>query len=82
MSNAAIKKARPKYLNLTAPLLELDLVLDRYLQRHGSNISEVELVLLNELLDHADIDLWEIVSGCSERYDSRHAGLVARLRTS
>ena len=82
MSNAAIKKARPKYLNLTAPLLELDLVLDRYLQRHGSNISEVELVLLNELLDHADIDLWEIVSGRSERYDSRHAGLVARLRTS
>jgi len=82
MSNAAIKKARSKYLNLTAPLLELDLVLDRYLQRHGSNISEVELVLLNELLDHADIDLWEIVSGRSERYDSRHAGLVARLRTS
>ena len=81
MSNAAITKARSKYLNLTAPLLELDLVLDRYLQRHGSNISEVELVLLNELLDHADIDLWEIVSGRSERYDSRHAGLVARLRT-
>jgi succinate dehydrogenase flavin-adding protein (antitoxin of CptAB toxin-antitoxin module) len=82
MSNAAIKKARPKYLNLTALLLELDLVLDRYLQRHGSNINEVELVLLNELLDHADIDLWEIVSGRSERFDSRHAGLVARLRTS
>jgi succinate dehydrogenase flavin-adding protein (antitoxin of CptAB toxin-antitoxin module) len=82
MSNAAIKKARPKYFNLTALLLELDLVLDRYLQRHGSNINEVELVLLNELLDHADIDLWEIVSGRSERFDSRHAGLVARLRTS
>jgi succinate dehydrogenase flavin-adding protein (antitoxin of CptAB toxin-antitoxin module) len=38
-------------------------------------------VLLNELLDHADHDLWEIVSGRSERYDSRHAELVTRLRT-
>ncbi|OGA01339.1 MAG: hypothetical protein A2Z64_08280 [Betaproteobacteria bacterium RIFCSPLOWO2_02_67_12] len=82
MSNAAIKKARPKYLNLTALLLELDLAPDRYLQRHGSSICDAELVLLNELLDHADHDLWEIVSGRSEHYDPRHAALVARLRTS
>ena len=63
-------------------LLELDLVLERFLRRHGSKINDAELVLLNELLDHADNDLWEIVSGRSERYDSRHAGLVVRLRAS
>ncbi|TAK52234.1 MAG: succinate dehydrogenase assembly factor 2 [Betaproteobacteria bacterium] len=63
-------------------LLELDLVLGRYLQRHGSKLGEQELVLLNELLDHADQDLWAIVSGRSDRYDPRHAALVARLRAS
>ena len=46
------------------------------------DINDAELVLLNELLDHADHDLWEIVSGRSEHYDPRHAALVARLRTS
>ena len=63
-------------------LLELDLVLARYLQRHGSSLRDPELVLLNELLDHADQDLWAIVSGRSERYAPRHAALVARLRAS
>ena len=63
-------------------LLELDLVLERYLQRHGSKLGEQELVLLSELLDHADQDLWAIVSGRSDRYDPRHAALVARLRAS
>ena len=61
-------------------LLELDLVLKGFLQRHGSSLGDGELVLLNELLDHADHDLWEIVSGKSDRYDPRHAALVARLR--
>jgi len=61
-------------------LLELDLVLERFLQRHGSSVGDAELELLWELLDHDDTDLWEIVSGRSERYDPRHAGLVARLR--
>ncbi|TAK40837.1 MAG: succinate dehydrogenase assembly factor 2 [Betaproteobacteria bacterium] len=63
-------------------LLELDLVLGRYLRRHGSKLDAQELVLLNELLDHADQDLWAIVSGRSDRYDPRHAALVARLRAS
>ena len=63
-------------------LLELDLVLERYLQRHGSKLGERELVLLGELLDHADHDLWAILSGRSDRYDPRHAALVARLRSS
>ena len=63
-------------------LLELDLVRQRHLKRHGSSISDGELVLLNELLDHAGNDLWDVVSGRSERCASRHAGPVARLRAS
>lgn len=57
-------------------LLELDLVLERYLQR---NPDDQELAALLELPDN---DLWDIVSGRSERYDGRFAGIVARLRAS
>jgi antitoxin CptB len=55
-------------------LLELDLVLERYLQR---NPADPELAAL---LDLPDNDLWDIVSGRSERYDGRFVGIVARLR--
>ena len=55
-------------------LLELDLVLERYLRRHPG---DAELV---ELLDLPDNDLWDIVCGRSDRYDGRLRGIVARLR--
>jgi len=57
-------------------LLELDLVLERYLR---SNPEDREL---SELLDLPDNDLWDIVSGRSDRYDGRFTGIVARLRCS
>ena len=57
-------------------LLELDLVLQRYLERNPQDAE------LSELLDLPDNDLWDIVSGRSERYDGRFAGIVARLRAS
>ena len=55
-------------------LLELDLVLEKYLEKHPY---DAELV---EFLELQDNDLWEIVSGRSNRYDARHGGIVARLR--
>jgi antitoxin CptB len=55
-------------------LLELDLVLERYLRQHPDDAE------LNSLLDLPDNDLWDIVSGRSERYDARFTGIVARLR--
>jgi antitoxin CptB len=57
-------------------LLELDLVLERYLR---SNPADAEL---SELLELQDNDLWDIVSGRSDRYDGRFSGIVARLRAS
>ena len=57
-------------------LLELDLVLQRYLERNPQDAE------LSELLDLPDNDLWDIVSGRSERYDGRLKGIVARLRAS
>jgi antitoxin CptB len=55
-------------------LLELDLVLDRYLKL---NPQDAELA---ELLELQDNELWDIVSGRSDRYDARFGGIVARLR--
>ena len=55
-------------------LLELDLVLQRYLQRYPDDES---LALLLELPDN---DLWDIVIGRSDAYDHRHHDTVARLR--
>ena len=58
-------------------LLELDLVLTDFIEKH---LEERDLQELNELLETEDNDLWEIVSGRSDRYDARHGGIVARLR--
>ena len=58
-------------------LLELDLVLQDFLERH---LQEEDVNALNELLELEDNDLWDIVSGRSDRFDARHGGIVARLR--
>jgi succinate dehydrogenase flavin-adding protein (antitoxin of CptAB toxin-antitoxin module) len=63
-------------------LLELDLVLERFLARHAGGLGTEEARLLAELLDYPDNDLWEVVSGRSERYDPRHREIVARLRAA
>jgi antitoxin CptB len=55
-------------------LLELDLVLNRYLEKTPY---DAELV---DLLDLPDNDLWEIISGRRDDYDARFGGIVARLR--
>ena len=53
-----------------------------YLLLNGElpNVREKDVKALNELLELEDNDLWEIVSGRSERYDARHGGIVARIR--
>jgi antitoxin CptB len=55
-------------------LLELDLVLQRYLLKHPEDD------MLSELLDAADNDLWDIVSGRSDPVDERYRATVERLR--
>jgi antitoxin CptB len=55
-------------------LLELDLVLQRYLLKHPEDST------LSEFLDGTDNDLWEIVSGRSDQFDERYRATVERLR--
>ena len=59
-------------------LLELDLVLQRFLQTSFPHEKEVEV--LNQLLDLPDNDLWDIVSGRSDPVDERFRATVERLR--
>ena len=57
-------------------LLELELVLQRYLQ---ANPADPQLWELLELPDH---ELWDIVSGRSDRYAASLRSTVARLRAA
>jgi antitoxin CptB len=57
-------------------LLELDIVLERYL--HGGAVDP----RLSELLDLPDNDLWDIVAGRSENFEPHLKDVVARLRAA
>jgi antitoxin CptB len=57
-------------------LLELDIVLARYLSRHPDDGE------LTQILDLPDNDLWDIVAGRSDNYQPHLTDLVARLRAA
>jgi antitoxin CptB len=57
-------------------LLELDLVLQRFMEKNPDDDS------IAPLLDLPDNDLWDIISGRSDDYDRRFEGTVARLRAA
>jgi len=61
-------------------LLELDLVLERFLRAEGESLSEDDAAALGELLDQADNDLWDLMIGRSDRVEARLRGILARLR--
>jgi antitoxin CptB len=58
-------------------LLELDLVLQDFVEKR---FEEKDMPLFEELLAFEDNDLWDILSGRSDRYETRLGGIVARLR--
>jgi len=58
-------------------LLELDLVFQKFIEKNFENKDEKAF---NDLLDLEDQELWDIVSGRSDRYEKRLGGIVARLR--
>ncbi len=64
--------------NCRRGLLELDLVLERFLP----TLRKEDLQPLQALLELPDNDLWDIIIGRSDRYDSRYEETVARLRAA
>jgi antitoxin CptB len=63
-------------------LLELDLVLGRFMDRHYPDLEFAQRHLLDELLELQDNDLWEVVAGRAEPARGDFAQLVALLRQS
>ena len=61
-------------------VLELDLVLERFLRDDWGSLTADERGGFTRLLQAADNDLWDWVSGRGEPADSMEAGLVRRLR--
>jgi antitoxin CptB len=55
-------------------LLELDIVLNRYLVKHPEDPA------LSDLLDLPDNDIWDYVSGRSDPVEERYRATVERLR--
>jgi succinate dehydrogenase flavin-adding protein (antitoxin of CptAB toxin-antitoxin module) len=61
-------------------LLENDLVLARFLERHAAGLDEDRLAALNALLEYGDNELWDLLSGRVECDDARLAPVVAMIR--
>ncbi len=63
-------------------LLENDLVLQRFLERHGEQLDARQLGALNRLLALPDTDLWDIISGRAEVVERELQDMVAMLRAA
>jgi antitoxin CptB len=61
-------------------MLELDLVLERFLESEGERLSQDDLAAFGALLEQPDNDLWDLVIGRRDRVDARLRGILARLR--
>ena len=61
-------------------LLELDIVLDRFLQASLAALTTEELEAFKLLLQYSDNDLWDLVSGRSEPAAGPLARVVNLLR--
>lgn len=61
-------------------LLELDLVLERFLKLEVPRLGGDERRAFEILLAEEDNDLWDLVIGRSDRVDEQCRGILARLR--
>lgn len=61
-------------------LLELDIVLTRFVEQHYANLSAKEKIAFVELLTEADNDLWEIISGVNATSTAHDEHLLSLLR--
>ena len=62
-------------------MLENDLVLTRFLDRCGGELTDADIASLDALLDMSDNALWDLIAGRADA-DAAHVTFVARLRAS
>jgi len=61
-------------------LLELDIVLGRFVELHYAQLSEKEQQVFEEFLDMPDNPLWDLVSGRKDAQSDEQAALLERIR--
>jgi len=61
-------------------LLELDLILQGFLERRFARLDATEKAIFGELLENPDPDLLDWALGRSEPADPRYHGVVRQLR--
>jgi len=61
-------------------LLELDLALEKFLERHAPALCREDLSTLNALLDLGDNELWDVVSGRTVCGVPRSDALLRKLQ--
>lgn len=62
-------------------LLELDLVLERFLERHGGQMQGERLNSFRTLLTLTDVELWDLVRARTECRDAGLAEVVQWMRS-
>ena len=63
-------------------MLENDLVLTRFLDLRGSQLTENEVAMLDRLLDLSDNELWDLIAGRQEPLDVSVVPLLDQLRAA
>ena len=63
-------------------LLELDLLLGKFLVEEFPRLNEAQAQVFAELADMEDHDLWPLVNGTEECENAQQAEIVAMLRKS
>jgi antitoxin CptB len=61
-------------------LLELDLIFDRFWERHEGDLDEAGEAALESLLELEDHDLWALVNGRDVATNPKQAAMIERLR--
>ena len=61
-------------------LLELELLLERFLDRHGGHLQGEHLTSFKTLLEYADSDLWDLLQARAECRDARLAEVLGWMR--
>lgn len=62
-------------------MLELDILLERFMQRYYERLTDKDLVLLEALLQEPDPDLYNWVLGAEEHPDSAYHALIHAIQT-
>ena len=61
-------------------LLEMDLLLGGFLDKHYASLTPAQAAIFSELAEMEDLDLWPLIIGKRECKSSAQAEIVAMLR--